>query len=233
MKSILRLEPVKIRAIFVRALLAALFVLAGSSLWAQDGLGGAISQLATTYGLWHQPFGQSLAAADFDMDCKPDGALIVDAGKVHGQKAFRIEIHLTGSRNIDLSFESDDFALDIAALDVNRDGAPDIVVENALTHARVGVWLNDGHGSFRKVPIEDFPSAGADRANKIDIPLLRQDFPSLCLPSKSGSDLVVLGVAGPALSSAGSTRHVGKPNTASRSCADEPNPSRGPPSFSL
>lgn len=220
----------KIRSIFVRVVLTAL-LLAAPWLRAQDGVGGAISRVATTKVLQHLPFGQTLAAADFDMDRKPDGALIVDAGNVRGQKTFRIELHLTGSRDSYLTFESNGFALAISAFDVNRDGAPDIVVEDTITHKRVGVWLNDGHGSFRKVPIEDFPLARADLANTIGAPLLRQDFPALYLPSKSGSDLVVLRVAGHGASTCELARRSGLAQVTPPSYAGEPNPSRGPPSF--
>ena len=218
------------RSLYLRIVLAAL-ALAVPPLWAQDGIGGAILRLEDTRGLPHQPFEQRLAAADLDKDEKPDGAVLIDTGQSHGQRAYRIELHVTAGNDSDLTFESNDSAPAISALDVNQDGAPDIVVEEAFTHKRLYVWLNDGHGTFRKARIEDFPSTGRDGPYEFEAPSLAQDCPALYLPSKLGSELVIARAGAPSLDSSTSGQSVRPLVSARLTQADEPNPSRGPPSL--
>jgi hypothetical protein len=117
------------------------------SLCAQDGLLGALAQNAGVAHS-HLDFEQQLAAADFDNDQKPDGAVLLSAGVIDGKRAFRIELHVTAGKDDAIVFAAGEQSLWIAALDVNRDGAPDIVIEKPLTGERVQVYLNDGHGSF-------------------------------------------------------------------------------------
>jgi len=101
---------------------------------------------------------RTLAAADFDNDQKLDGAVLVDCGRIHSQNTFRIDIHLSGSSNSELIFESAEIELAIGASDVNEDGATDVVVEQTSSHQRLYLWLNDGHGDFHRGRIEDFQS---------------------------------------------------------------------------
>jgi hypothetical protein len=230
LKSILGPEHMKARCLIPGVVLAAL-ALAAPALWAQDGLGGAIARLGTTRGFLHEPFEQRLAAADFDKDQKPDGAVLVDTGQFDGQKTFRIELHVSAGNDSDLTFESNDLAPAISTLDVNQDGAPDIVVEEAFTHKRLYVWLNDGHGTFRKARTEDFPSTGRDGPYEFNAPSLAQDCPALYLPSKLGSELSIARAAAPSLDSCASGQQVRPITSAAQTRADEPNPSRGPPSL--
>jgi len=220
----------KVRCLIPGFVLAALSLVA-PPLWAQDGLDGAVSRLGTTKGFLHQPFEQRLAAADFDNDQKPDGAVLVDAGQFRGQKTFRIELHVTAGNNSDLTFESNDFAPAISALDVNQDGAPDIVVEEAFTHKRLYVWLNDGHGNFREARTEDFPSTGRDGPYQFKAPSLAQDCPAVYLPSKLGSELSIASAAVPSFGSLAGGRQIRPVAPAFQTQADAPNPTRGPPSF--
>lgn len=132
--------------------------LTAPALKAQDGLRGAFKVGSPTAS---PPTGRSplIAAADFDNDQKPDGALLLQAGFLNGERAFRIEIHVTAGTNNALTFSSNEPGLAISALDVNRDGAPDIVVEKGFTHERLQVYLNDGHGTFHKARKEDYPAS--------------------------------------------------------------------------
>jgi len=230
LKSILGPEHMKARSRYLRFVLAAL-VLAVPSLRAQDGLGGAMARLDTSGCLLHDQFEQRLVAADFDNDKKPDGAVLLDAGQFHGHKTFRIELHVTAGNDTEFSFESSEPALAISTSDVNQDGAPDIVVEQAFTHKRLHVWLNDGHGSFNKARVEDFPSTGRDGPYQLKGPSLGQDCPALCLPSKLGSELAVVRAAAPSVVSSTSGRHIRPIASVAHSRADAPIPSRGPPSL--
>jgi hypothetical protein len=125
------------------------------ALRAQDGLLGALSREAA---MTHAPIGfeQPLAAADFDNDQRADGALLLPAGFSDGEQSFRIELHVTAGNDDVITFTTTERSLSITALDVNRDGAPDLVIEKAFTHERLQVYLNDGHGAFHKARLEDF-----------------------------------------------------------------------------
>src|SRR5262249_12577268 len=145
-----------LRSICAGFVLAISVVLAAHCLWAQDGIEGALSRANLSSPLNRgNPLGRTLAVADFDNDHKLDGAVLVDSGQLHGRKTFRIRLYLSGSGNSELIFESAETALAIRTLDVNEDGATDVVIERPLSHQRLYVWLNDGHGDFRGGPIED------------------------------------------------------------------------------
>ncbi len=163
-------------------------------LWAQDGLDGALRRAdLVSKGDLRSPLRQTLAAADLDGDNQPDGVVLVDGGWL-SQTAFRtIELHFTGRGNTDLPFESDEATLAISALDVNRDGATDIVLEQALTHKRLRVWLNDGHGGFHTGRIEDFPSeTNATGDRHIEFPSQAMDVSAVGLPLQRGSQTLVV-----------------------------------------
>lgn len=220
----------KMRTFISRFVLAAMALIA-PSLWAQDGLEGALSRLGATGSLLHEPFEQRLVAADFDHDQKPDAAVLLDTGQFDGQETFRIELHVTASNNSELSFESDEPDLAITSSDINHDGAPDIVVQQTFTHRRLHVWLNDGHGAFRKARIEDFPSEDGESPYQFEAPSPAQDFPTLYLPSRPGSELASVRAASPSLGSFVSGQRIQPIASTRQTRVDDPNPSRGPPSL--
>jgi hypothetical protein len=169
------------------------------SLRAQDGLQGALRREAAMTGglpgfeqhsLEQHSFEQHLAAADFDNDQMPDGALLLPAGFSGGERSFRIELHITSGDGGVITFSTAERSLSISALDVNRDGATDIVIEKAFTHERLQVYLNDGHGVFHKAPLEDFvapdPSAPEWRSSTTEFS------PSVYLPTTRCSEPVRL-----------------------------------------
>ena len=153
------------------------------ALEAQDGLRGALSRGSNEVQV-APGFGPQIAVADFDSDKKPDGAILIENGMLNGKRSFRIELHVTADKNKTLTFSTAESGLSISALDVNQDGAPDIVVEKLLTHERLRVYLNDGHGSFRNAPIEDFPSP--DSSSPYWKAWLIEDGPAFCLPGTRG-----------------------------------------------
>jgi len=197
---------------------------------AQDGLRGALSAAEKPGNVVLDPSAR-IAAADFDSDQKPDGALLLEAGLLNGERAFRIEIHATAGPNDSIIFSSNESGLSISALDVNRDGAPDIVIETAFTHERLQVFLNNGHGIFHKVRTEDYPSS--DPSMPACGARLIQPPPFVCLPISGGSD-------------SGTAQQISVlPRTRStaikiwcegflvQSAARAPSSSRAPPSLSL
>lgn len=220
----------KARLPLLRILIIALVVLAPQA-WAQDGLAGAFSRLGHTTGFIRTPFATELIAADFDQDNRPDGAVLLNAGQVDGQKTFRIELHLTTGGNSQLTFVSNERGLTISAFDINQDGAPDIVVEQLFTRKRLHIWLNNGHGIFRKAPLNDYPVASDEKGGRFETHFPVEAQPTLYLPSKIGSELALLGNASSSSDSPPSARHLYPVISASLSISDAPNPSRGPPSF--
>ena len=166
----------KARSVLFKIVVAALS-LTPLCLWAQDGLEGALSRvnLASPARLG-KPFSQPLAAADFDGDHKPDGAVLVEAGGTGQRAGFRtIEVHFTNRKNSELTFASTETSLALSALDVNRDGTVDIVVEHPLTHKRLQVWLNDGRGGFREGRNEDFTAPDVGSYEQVQSPSDERD----------------------------------------------------------
>lgn len=167
----------------VFGIIAALALAAPPSLCAQDGLAGALSKAEATPRMLQSFSGPTLVVADFDNDHQPDGALLVNAGVIDGHRVFRVELHFSSAENRDLTLVSNCGSLAISAFDVNLDGMPDLIVEEALTHKRLQVWLNDGHGRFRQARVEDFPPQ-PDSPYKLQAPMAAQACLALSLPSR-------------------------------------------------
>ena len=176
-------QHVRLRLPILCMFLIALALFA-SSAGAQDGLSGAVSEAARTGKLIPDFLGIKIATADFDNDQRPDGAVLVDGGPFNGRRVFRIRLHLTARPDRDLTFQSNETSLTISALDVNQDGIPDLVVEQFFTHKRLQVWLNDGHGRFRQVRVEDFPAI-SEAPGKWKAPIAEPSSLVLALPSRS------------------------------------------------
>ena len=183
------LKYVRFRSPFLYLALIAL-VYVGPLSWAQDGLGGALLVSAGARVFSHGAWGERLVAADFDHDQRPDGAVLLNAGVLQGRRLFRIRLHVTAGQDRDLTFESNETAVALATADVNRDGIPDLVVEQVFTRKRLHVWLNDGHGEFRPARVEDYPPS-TDAPCNWRLPLERQAGLDLALPSRAGNDHVI------------------------------------------
>jgi hypothetical protein len=172
----------KIRRYLYWSALAVLLLLTSNGR-AQDGIRGALSRFESPARLIQHTFSQQIAAADFDKDQLLDGAVLLNAGHTNGQNSFRIEIHLTAGVNTAFTFSSAESAISISALDVNADGAPDIVIQQTFTHKRLQVWLNDGHGSFRNVNSDNYPAQTED-PTRFQAYRPGQYGSPICLPAK-------------------------------------------------
>jgi len=217
------------------AIVFIVLALTAPSLWAQDGLAGAVSRIRNASGLLNEQCGQRFVAADFDNDHKPDGAVLLNAGQFHGRMNFRIELHDSTRNGGALVFASDESSLAIRALDINQDGSPDIVVERAFAHKLLQVWLNDGHGTFYPVHIEDFQTADDESPPQFEAPPAGQRGPALHTHVKRGTKLILQRAlsSSPALSCL--NRYIRSFTSVIQEEASGPNPSRAPPrsSFSL
>jgi hypothetical protein len=224
----LRMNP---RSFCVKLVIGAALTLSAPWVWGQDGLHGAWSRASLSAPAdLGAPFSQTVAAADFDGDSKADGAVLVDHGWRRSEGSIRtIELHFTSQANSDLTFESNETTLAIAALDVNSDGATDIVVEQPFTHKRLHVWLNEGRGAFRKVRSEDFPSADPGNCRQLEFPAQRPDSPVLCLTAQRGSEIPLPAAYSLLSSSSTDQAHVLPFGLPIESCAVRPSSPRAPP----
>ncbi len=169
--------------------LIALSLIASSAV-AQNGLSGALSEAALRGNLMPHSI-ERVAAADFDNDQRPDGAVLLSGEPFKGRRVFRIRLHFTAGKDRDLTFQSNEASLAISALDVNQDGIPDLVVEQPLTRKRLMVWLNDGHGEFHQVRVEDFPPT-SEAPCKWKVPIAEPGSLVLALPSRSEKNQAAL-----------------------------------------
>lgn len=198
------------------------------SLRAQDGLLGLLSHQRTT-AVKLPEFGQQIAAADFDQDQKPDGAILRQFRRSNGQYCFLIEVHVTAGRNQVITFSSADTRLAISALDVNRDGAPDLVIDKELSHRLLKVYLNNGHGSF-------YRANSADYTFPDSLPFLRgrqltQELPVLSMPPSYGIDGIVLKADFTFAIDSSRGLNVTHRNWRAQSATISQGPSRAPPSY--
>ena len=210
----------------IYAIVVSLLLIFVPWLRAQDGLLGALAQQGTRSQLAFD-FTQPLAAADFDNDNKPDAAVLLPAGLTDGKQSFRIELHVTSGRDDTIVFSAVERSLSISALDVNRDGAPDIVIEKPFTRQRVQVYLNDGHGVFHEARSEDFafPEPLSDTLRAWFVELT----PSSYLPSTRGFEIASL-TSLPLFASGGRQLFRCRPDDLSlRAGPRTPSHSRAPP----
>ncbi len=100
--------------------------------------------------------GPRLVVADFNNDQKPDSITLRSLGQHGGKNAFSVHVCASGRTVSLLTFESTEPSIAVTSIDVNGDGSPDIIIEQRYTQKRIQVWLNDGHGGFRKAHTGDY-----------------------------------------------------------------------------
>jgi len=211
------------RSTYVRFAFALLMAWAAPSLYAQDGVKGALYQAKVT------SLEGSLAVADFDNDQKPDGAVLVSSAGLYSSNNIRIELHLTGHQNTQLSFQSSQTRLEIVAFDIDHDGDTDLVVQQAFTHQRVNVWINDGNGSFHEGQLQDYSSPVLGARESVNLPSSQPQGPALGLPSNRGFEIATLSLALLARPPSADKFRPLSPAFAAVSCAVAANSSRAPP----
>jgi hypothetical protein len=165
----------------------AFVVLLAPCVSAQDGLRGALSQAK-----FAGPFEQTLAVADLDNDKNPDGAVLLDSGSSRPNRSFRLQLHFTGHPNTEFTFESPERGLTLAAWDIDNDGDTDIVVEQALTHKPLYVWINEGNGYFRQGSVQDLSSFAVWGREQLEPPSNQGDCLVPCLPAQRGFEVANL-----------------------------------------
>jgi len=179
---------------FTASLVVSTFlIVAAPFVRAQDGVQGALGEFNRTTSPAQIPglSGSTLAVADFDGDNKPDGAILLqsDANLVKGN--FAIKLHLTGHSNNEIRFQSLESALTVEAFDIDHDGDIDLIIEESISHKRLQIWINDGHGNFEKGRSEDFPSAADSNPDQIRSSE-RLDASALSLPTQRGFETMLI-----------------------------------------
>jgi hypothetical protein len=104
------------------------------------------------------PFGWSTAIGDFNTDGTPDVAIADRVSRPMGGSAYRIQFSVSGLEPKTFAFRSEQDALTVRVSDIDHDNDLDVVVSGALSHEIVGVWLNDGRGSFEAADVRQFAS---------------------------------------------------------------------------
>lgn len=130
----------------------ALLVLVSPALSAGNGLDSALQRLD-----WLDPFGGSIAVADFDRDQNRDGAVLVHSNPLRQGFPHRVAIHFSNRPDIELAFEAYGAAVKLSARDVDQDDDSDLVVEQRSASKGFRVWINDGAGGFQEARVEDYP----------------------------------------------------------------------------
>ena len=96
----------------------------------------------------------TFAIADFDGDRRPDLANIQTGQTSVSTTDYWIQVRLTTADEQYLRIVAPPGGLQVAARDVNGDGAIDLVLTTAWLKEPVAILLNDGHGSFRRLEQE-------------------------------------------------------------------------------
>ena len=177
------------RLVCRKLLIAAALVCLAPFLSAQDGLKGALSQ--TNFGA---PLEHHLAAADLDGDDQADGAILVDSNWVGAHNSIKIQLHFTGHPNTELNFESTGQTLTVRAWDIDQDGDNDLVIEDAITHKPLHVWINEGHGDFHEGNIQDYPSLALEADKQLQSPCNQPDCVLFWVPPQRGFEVSLMTV---------------------------------------
>jgi hypothetical protein len=156
--------------------------LSASALHAQDGLSDAMACAKYASNTGSTFLGPSLATADFNNDHHPDGALLL-----RDRNSFRIEVHFRFHQVSEITFASSLPQLAISAVDVNRDGSPDLVVEDPFSLRRVFIWINDGHGAFHSASVDDFQADEDESCPFVATPCHGPQCPAIDTPGKMRS----------------------------------------------
>jgi hypothetical protein len=95
------------------------------------------------------PLGTGWVVGDLDGDQKVDLAVSRDIARTANGYQYRVELKLTKAKTGSFTFShSDGLGVTIAAIDVDGDHDLDLVIDGRFPGQRIGIWINDGNGTF-------------------------------------------------------------------------------------
>jgi hypothetical protein len=100
------------------------------------------------------------AVADLDGDQQPDLASGIKTGHTSAGYSYRVDLDLSRNPN-GKSFSvlsQEPNGLNIQAIDVDGDHDLDLVITNRWSMQPIGVWINDGSGSFTPGDLDQYGS---------------------------------------------------------------------------
>ena len=203
--------------------------LTAPSLGAQDWSMGIPSARADRCTFSTEHLGQRFIVADFNNDQKPDSITLASFGQRSGQNLFSVRVCDSGRTMSLLTFESNEPAIIVTAIDVNRDGSPDIVVEQPYTQKRIQVWLNDGHGGFHKANVADFANPDTRAPCTVAASLKERHHSPRRAHLRRGKKLSIQAAPLPTARRYSPSRHHRSLIVRVRKDLGGPNPSRAPP----
>jgi len=95
------------------------------------------------------PLGTGWVVGDLDGDQKVDLAVSRDIARTANGYQYRVELKLTQAKTGSFTFShTDGLGVTIAAIDVDGDNDLDLVIDGRFPGQRIGIWINDGNGTF-------------------------------------------------------------------------------------
>jgi hypothetical protein len=112
------------------------------------------------------------AVADLDGDHVPDVASGINTGHTSAGYSYRVDFDLSsGAQQKSFSILSEEpNGLNIEAIDVDGDQDLDIVITNRLSLRPIGIWINDGRGSFTPGDLGQYVVSGWQTRRSIAAP---------------------------------------------------------------
>ena len=101
--------------------------------------------------------GTNWAFADFDGDQQPD--LAQSRSLAHGKHRVEVRLSRLNQAHSFALKNPDSLELQLDAVDVDGDRDLDLVISGRYFGQRIGVWINDGKGSFSKDSSNAYPDA--------------------------------------------------------------------------
>ena len=100
------------------------------------------------------------AVADLDGDHQPDLASGINTGHTSAGYSYRVDLDLSGNpdRKSFSVLSQEPNGLSIQAIDVDGDQDLDLVITSRWSMQPIGVWINDGSGSFTRGDLDQYGS---------------------------------------------------------------------------
>jgi hypothetical protein len=99
-----------------------------------------------------EPLSSGWAVGDLNGDGETDVLVSREVGQSDTGYLYRVELKLSNSEGSgSFTFENTDaLGVNIAAVDVDGDHDLDLIISDPFSRQRIGVWINDGKGSFTR-----------------------------------------------------------------------------------